>query len=173
MLLKKLDYHFIFLFVVMCVFPSGPGWENGQKILWRFLTVLWPFSDLALLWLRTIKKHFKHCNYDSVAKFGIEGGGINTIILFFSDNTKFRHRIIISMFQMFILSFLAIIMRGQRTVRIFSNHSLNRVPCLLRVLPTLGAERRLFSWIFFLEVYIINIEMKIVRLNKYPITIHK
>ena len=31
------------------------------------------------------KKHLKHCNYDSVAKFGIEGVGINTMILFFSD----------------------------------------------------------------------------------------
>ena len=35
----------------------------------------------------TIKKHLKHCNYDSVAKFGIEGGVvINTIIVLFSDN---------------------------------------------------------------------------------------
>ena len=50
----------------------------------RSLTVLRPFSDLALLWLRTIKKHLKHFNYDSVAKFGIEGVEINTIILFFS-----------------------------------------------------------------------------------------
>ena len=63
--------------------------KNGQRILWPFsdrsLTLLWPFSDLALLWLRTIKKHLKHCNYDSVAKSGIEGVEINTIILFFSD----------------------------------------------------------------------------------------
>ena len=58
--------------------PSGSGWENGQSILW-------PFFDLALLWLRTIKKHWKHCNYDSEIKFELEGVGINTIILFFSD----------------------------------------------------------------------------------------
>ena len=31
------------------------------------------------------KKHLKHCNYDSVAKFELEGVRINTIILFFSD----------------------------------------------------------------------------------------
>ena len=42
-------------------------------------------TDLALLWLRTVKKHLKHCNYDSVVKFGMEGVGINTIILFCSD----------------------------------------------------------------------------------------
>ena len=34
------------------------------------------------------KKHLKHFNYDSVAKFGIEGVEINTIILFFSDKNK-------------------------------------------------------------------------------------
>ena len=49
------------------------------------MTVLRPFSDLALLWLRTVKKYLKHCNYDSVPKFELEGVGINTIILFFSD----------------------------------------------------------------------------------------
>ena len=58
--------------------PSGPGWENGHRILW-------PFSDLALLWLRTIKKHFRNCNYDSVEKFELAGVGINTIILLFRD----------------------------------------------------------------------------------------
>ena len=31
------------------------------------------------------KKHLSHCNYDSSIKFGIEGVGINTIILFFSN----------------------------------------------------------------------------------------
>ena len=31
------------------------------------------------------KKHLKHCNYDSVEKFGIGGIGINTKILFFRD----------------------------------------------------------------------------------------
>ena len=47
--------------------------------------VLWPFPDIALLWLRTVKKHLKHCNYDSVAKFELEGVGINTIIFYFND----------------------------------------------------------------------------------------
>ena len=61
--------------------PSGPGWEYDQRILW-------PFSDLALLWLRTIKKHLKHCNYDSVIKFELAGVGINTIILFFRNKTR-------------------------------------------------------------------------------------
>ena len=32
--------------------------------------------------LRTIKKHLKHSNYDSVVKFGIEGVGINTNFIF-------------------------------------------------------------------------------------------
>ena len=58
--------------------PSGPGWENGHKILW-------PFSDLALLSLRTIKKHLKHCNYDSAIKFELAGVGKNKIILLFRD----------------------------------------------------------------------------------------
>ena len=51
----------------------------------RSLTVLGPFSDLALLWVTTIKKHLKLSNYDSVAKSGIGGVGINRIVLFFSD----------------------------------------------------------------------------------------
>ena len=34
------------------------------------------------------KKHLKHCNYDSVAKSGIEGVEINTTILFFSDKNQ-------------------------------------------------------------------------------------
>ena len=31
------------------------------------------------------KINLKHCNYDSVAKFQLEGIGINTIILFLTD----------------------------------------------------------------------------------------
>ena len=50
----------------------------------RSLTVLWPFSDLVLLWLRTIKKHLKLRNHDSAIKFELAGIGMNTIILFFS-----------------------------------------------------------------------------------------
>ena len=42
----------------------------------------------------------------------------------------------------------------------------------LRGLPTLDAEKRLFSCIF-LEVYIIDINIKIVRLSKYTLTIQK
>ena len=34
---------------------------------------------------KMMKKHLKHCKYDSVAKFGMEGIGINTIILFFCN----------------------------------------------------------------------------------------
>ena len=52
------------------------------------LTVLWPFSDLALLWLRTIKKHLKHCNYDFAIKFELAIVGINTIILLFRDKNQ-------------------------------------------------------------------------------------
>ena len=33
--------------------PSGPSWENDQRILWSF-------SDLALLWLRKIKKNIQN-----------------------------------------------------------------------------------------------------------------
>ena len=44
----------------------------------RSLTVLWPFSNLTLLWLRTIKKHLKHCNYESGIKFELADVGINT-----------------------------------------------------------------------------------------------
>ena len=44
------------------------------------------YSDLALLWPRKVKKkHLRHCNFNSVAKFELEGVGINTIILLFSD----------------------------------------------------------------------------------------
>ena len=54
-----------------------------------------------LLWLRTIKKHLKHCNYDSVTKFGMEGSAV--------------------------VHHFTIIMQGQRTVRVFYDRSLNRV----------------------------------------------
>ena len=57
--------------------PSGPGWEKKRSE--NTPTVLWPFSDLTLLWLRTIKKHLKHCNYDSGIKFELSGAEINTI----------------------------------------------------------------------------------------------
>ena len=42
---------------------------------------IWPHIIMA----KNDKKHLKNCNYDSVAKFGMEGVGIRTIILFFSD----------------------------------------------------------------------------------------
>ena len=41
------------------------------------------------------KKHLKHCNYDCVSKFGIEGVGINTIILFFSDKKLGKHHMFV------------------------------------------------------------------------------
>ena len=65
----------------------------------RSLTVLWPFSDLALLWLRTMKKHLKHCTYDSVAKFRIEGVGINTII-WFSKDKNYKNIVYLSLKSM-------------------------------------------------------------------------
>ena len=46
---------------------ADPVERTAREYSDRPLTVLWPFSGLALLWPRTIKKHLKHCNYDSVA----------------------------------------------------------------------------------------------------------
>ena len=43
----------------------------------------------------------------------------------------------------------------------------------LRGLPTLDAEKKAIFMNFFWGVYIIDIDMKIVRLSKYTITIHK
>ena len=48
--------------------------HNWLMLLKVNFTTMWQticFSDLALLWLRSIKKHLRHCNYDSMAKFGI------------------------------------------------------------------------------------------------------
>ena len=74
-------------FLSWCL-PSEPGLANGQRIHCLFtarsLTIDWQFTDLAILWLRTVKKHLKHCNYDSVARFDLGGLVINTIVLFFS-----------------------------------------------------------------------------------------
>ena len=50
-------------------------------------------ADLALLWLRKVKKHFSQCNYDSVIKFIYESVGINTIILLFSEKRLEIHHI--------------------------------------------------------------------------------
>ena len=47
-------------------------------------------------------------------------------------------------------------------------------PCIyLRGLPTLDAEKKAIFMNFFCEVYIIDIDMKIVRLSKYTLRIHK
>ena len=43
----------------------------------------------------------------------------------------------------------------------------------LRGQPTLDPEKNTIFMNFFLEVYIIDIDMKIVRLSKYTLTIHK
>ena len=43
----------------------------------------------------------------------------------------------------------------------------------LRGLPTLDAEKKAIFMNFFLEVYIIDIDTRIVSLSKYTLTIHK
>ena len=48
-------------------------------------TVFLVYLELGVPYLNHPSGPVKHCNYDSVAKSGIAGVEINTIILFFSD----------------------------------------------------------------------------------------